>query len=183
MKKYLKNYLYTLPFVIVCMIVAFLIILLSFPIHELGHATFATVSAMALHYNSTTLNFTYIPLFVYFKVPQQTIATLPTSPIFTIPYGLAGVFFTTIFYCFLFLLTMYSKIVRESKQVQTFLSCAMFTLIIDSVLENLVCGTDGIKLTCHPLVLSGIFLLSLFLFAIFLGLAMIIYVKIRRERK
>ena len=130
-----------------------------------------------------TLNFTYQQAFYYFKMPQQTIALLPTHPLFTILFGIAGVFTTTIFYFLIFIFITNLKKVKTNKGLQNTLSFAFLTLVIGSILENLVCGTDGLKLTCSSWVLKGISLLVWLLFALFVTIFIMAYLKIEKRTK
>ena len=182
MNRFVREIVYISPFVVISTIFSFIILLSSYPIHELGHASFAILVGMASNQPSIVLNFTYQPAFHYFRVPQQTIALLPTSPIFTIPFGIAGVFATTVFYFLIFVFVLNLRKVKENKKLQNIICFALITLIIDSILENLFCGTDGFRLSCNSLILNGISLLAWFMFTFFIALFSIFYVKTKEKQ-
>lgn len=175
MKVMIKKVISTIFYVALAFIISILLFFISFPIHELGHASFATLSAMALHYPNITLTFSYQTIFNNFSLPQRTATVLPTSYLFTIPFGLAGVFFTSLFYCLIFFYLMLLTKVRNNKKLQNLLAWALSILIIDSIVENLIFGTDGLKLSCNFILLTVISFLFWFMFLFVLSLFLIYY--------
>jgi hypothetical protein len=142
----------------------------QFYVHEFGHSSAAVLSTMTRHDTSISINFTYIDFKIpltdlKFKVPQQTISRWPVI------LSVYGVLFTIIFYTLIFLSIAYflSKIknLKENNRITFALMGVLALLIINDIISNLFCGTDGLNLHCSNNFLiasTGIFLFAQLLF-------------------
>lgn len=164
-------------------IVTFFVFISSFYIHELGHASFATMIAMSFQYPGENLTFHYQPIFGL-NLPQQTGAVLPNSQVFTILYGLSGVIATFFFFSIIYLLLIaYNTNINQSPRLQKILLAALLVYLIDSIVENLLCGTDGLKLSCHSLFLSSISFVAWIVFLFFIALFFNSYIAKKNKRE
>lgn len=176
MNKLIKELFYIGCFVLLAFIITFIIFVTSFYIHEMGHASFATFTAMSLHYPTENLTLNYQTYFGFLKLPQQTEVILPISTLFSILYGISGVLLTSIFYILFFLiLAGYNNKIRENVNLQKYLIISVIILIIKDVFENWLCGTDGLKLSCSNLTLGIGSLLFWMIFMFFLSLFLLGY--------
>ncbi len=153
-----KTSIYAIVGLILVVIFLFILSYFQYYVHEFGHANVAVLSTFTQKNPSLTINFTYVdfPLMNSLKVPQQTGATILTS--YTILFNLAGIFATIIFYAVIFLLVARIKIIRNSKVLEIPLIMSFLILIFQDIAFNLVCGTDGLKLSCNDFITNLMFL-------------------------
>lgn len=169
MKRVTKDIFSVLLCVILGVIVTFIVFVLSFFIHESGHASFATMTAMSFRYPGENLTFYYQPVFGL-NLPQQTGAVLPNSRIFSIFYELSGVTATFFFFSIIYLLLIaYNTKINQNPKLQRLLAVTLLIYIVNSIVENLLCGTDGLKLSCNSLFLSGFSLIAWTSFLFFIA--------------
>lgn len=175
-------YLYSTLGVILAIIFLILLNYFQFYVHELGHANSAVLYTFTQKNPNLTMNFTYIDFLgkEYLKVPQQTIAPIPNI------MSVYGVLFTLVFYIFIFLLIARLKIVRNNKWLEYPLAISLFLLVLQDIVFNLFCGTDGFKLSCNAFILkflswsfNGTLLLSLGFFFVML----IMFIKNKKFNK
>jgi hypothetical protein len=167
----IRVYLYSTIAVILALVCFLLLTYLNFFVHELGHANSAVLYTFLEKNQSVTTNFTYINFMGkdYLKVPQQTIAQIP-------PIMLSyGVLFSLFFYSFIFILLAKIKRVGGNKLLEYPLAISFLTLILQDVVLNLFCGTDGLRLSCGNYTIkfasyffSGVLILSLGFFFVIL---------------
>lgn len=177
-----KSYLYATIGIILAIIIVLTLNYIQFYVHELGHANSVVLHTFAQNQSSLTINFTYINFLgkEFLKVPQQTIAPIPKI---MLSYG---VLFTMVFYAFIFLLVARLKIVRGNKFLEYPLIVSLITLVLQDIVMNLFCGTDGLRLNCGSLVIqiltilfNAILLLSFGFFFVML----IMFIKNRKLQK
>jgi len=172
----IKHYLKILPYWIIVIALAMVslwgLTYLQYYVHELGHANSALIKTMILHENTININFTYINYPIFFtnhtlKVPQQTIAPIPKMMF------IYGFLFTTIFYALIFMAIVFiiSKIERfkENKRIGLALTATLILLVVNDFISNLLCGTDGLNLSCSSIFINLLGKLISFLFLVALG--------------
>lgn len=156
----LKSLFKSLPLSIISIVIAFFVtftlIYFNFYVHELGHANSALLHTVITHNTSTTINFTYQDYILFgkdlgLKYPQQTLAVMPNI------MSIYGVFFTIIFYAFIFLLLAKIKMIRNNNYLGVPLVITFSALILQDIISNLFCGTDGLDLACSQFTLGIIF--------------------------
>lgn len=164
-----RIFIYSTIAVVLALITFLILNYCQFYVHEFGHASSAVLYTMTTHNESITINFTYInykvPLTnISLLVPQQTITRFPRI------MSVYGVLFTIIFYALIFTLIAYilSKIksLKENNRIAFSLMGVFILLIINDIVSNLFCGTDGLNLSCSHnflMIFSGIFMFLLLL--------------------
>lgn len=159
-----RIFLYSTLAIILALISLLVLNYCQFYVHEFGHASSAVLYSMTTHNESITLNFTYInykiPLTnISLLAPQQTITRFPRI------MSVYGVLFTIIFYALVFTLIAYilSKIksLKENNRIAFALVGVLVLLILNDIISNLFCGTDGLNFSCSNsflMISAGIFL-------------------------
>mgnify|MGYP001577277995 CR=1 FL=1 len=186
-----KSLFKSLPLSIFSIVIAFFftftLIYFNFYIHELGHANSALLHTVITHNTSTTINFTYQDYMLFgknlgLKYPKQTLAVMPNL------MSIYGVLFSIIFYAFIFLLLAKIKLIKNNNYLGIPLAITFLALILQDIVSNLFCGTDGLDLACSQFtfgIISWVFwitiLLSLGFF--FNLLFMTLFNKIKRGKQ
>lgn len=159
-----KIFIYSTLAVVLALVTLLILNYCQFYVHEFGHASSAILHSTATHNESITINFKYIsykiPLTnIKLSVPQQTITRFPRI------MSVYGVLFTIIFYALIFTFIVYflSKIkgIKENNHIAFALLGVLALLIINDIISNLFCGTDGFNLACingFLMISTGIFL-------------------------
>lgn len=152
-----RVYFYSAIAVILAIICFLFLSYLNFFVHELGHANSAVLYTFVEKNQNVSMNFTYIDFMNrdYLKVPQQTIAQIPYI---MLSYG---VLFSIVFYSFIFILLARIKKVRGNKLLEYPLAISFLILILQDIVLNLFCGTDGLRLSCgHYTIMFASYLFS-----------------------
>lgn len=167
-----RIYFYSTLAVVLALITFLILNYYQFYVHEFGHASAAVLYSMTTHNESITINFTYIN----YKIPLTNIGLLAPQQTITRYPGIMsvyGVLFEIIFYASIFTLIAYilSKIrrMKDNNRIAFALMGVLVLLIINDIVSNLFCGTDGLKFSCSNsflMIFSGIFM---FLLLSFLG--------------
>lgn len=150
-----KLFVYSAISVVLAIIFLLVLTYFQYFIHELGHANTAVIYAFTQKSQNVSMNFTYVnyPIIHSLKVPQQTIAVMPRI---MMSYG---VLFTMVYYVFIFLLISRIKIIQNNKLLEYPLIISLFTLVIQDIISNLVCGTDGLQLSCSSFLINSLSIL------------------------
>jgi fatty acid desaturase len=164
-----------IPVVVVSLTLAFfltfILLYFDFFVHELGHANIALLSGQAKQIPSITINFTYQPLMLLgynigLKYPQQTEAIILNS--FNPLFKVSGVLFSLFFWSIIFLFLYRIKLLRENKYLSFSLAITFLALVINDIISNMFCGTDGFNFVCGKVIFEVLF--YSFWFAILLSL-------------
>lgn len=155
-KSLFKSLLVSILAIILAFFFTLTILYFNYYIHELGHANSALLHALITHNNSTTINFTYQDYVLFgkdlgLKYPQQTLAVMPNL------MSIYGVLFSMIFYGLFFLLIVKIPIIKKNNYLGVSLAITIIALILNDVVSNLFCGTDGLDLSCGPMTFKIIF--------------------------
>lgn len=164
LKTSLRIYVYSTLAIILALVTFIILNYCQYYVHEFGHASAAVLYTMGRQEPSVSINFTYIdykiPLAgVGLKVPQQTITNVPRI------MWVYGVLFTIMFYAavscgIMYLLTRIRRL-RENKRIGLALVGVVGLLILNDIVSNLFCGTDGLDIYCSNsflMVFSGVVL-------------------------
>ena len=164
------------------LVLLFFVYFSSFYVHEYGHVSVAVFSSMAYHLSDVNLSLNYIKQFGLL-VPQQTEWIGVNVPLhIKLLYSLAGVLFTTIFYILIFLVLVYILKTSAKRDVWKYLFYGFIVLVIDTLVENLVCGTDGLKLSCSHYLQLTISVVFYLIFAIFIILFFFSYFSLKETK-
>jgi len=144
-----KSYLYSLGGLILAVIFVFILNYFQYYIHEMGHAIVAIFSAFAMENINLTITFNYVSFWgiEFLKVPQQTGATILN--LYSLPFKLAGIFSTFVFYLLILSLLDRIKIIRENKILEWSILIAFVVIIVQDIALNIFCGTDGFEIACN----------------------------------
>ena len=164
-----RVFIYSALAVILAILTLIVLNYFEFYVHELGHANSALLDTVTTKTNSITINFTYKDYILFgkdsgLKYPQQTFANIHTN--FRPLFSLSGVLFSIIFYGLIFSLVGYIltkiKRLKDNNRIALALVGVFVFIIINDIISNLFCGTDGLNLSCSNsflMTISGIFLI------------------------
>jgi hypothetical protein len=185
-KFFFKGFPLAIFSIVLALFFTLVLIYFNFYVHELGHANSNLIYTTINHINSTTINFTYQNFILFgrdlgLNYPQQTITVMPSI------MSIYGVLFSLVFYALIFLLLAKIELIRNNNYLGVSLGIAFLTLIIQDIVSNLFCGTDGLDLACSALtfnIISWFFWATLLLsLGFFFNILLVIIINKFKSRK